>query len=316
MGNKEPAMIELLRVINGRLAPVESNSEAEIIRLVNPDEAEIKTIQDITHAPYDFITAATDRDERPRVEIEDEFKLVIMRVPYEDRELDVPMITIAFGIVLTPDYIISVCSLASPVWDVLQKNRARIPSPSNRGEFLCSLFMGIAKLYLSELNKIRNEADDVELAIHHSMKNEILIRMLNLEKCLVYFNTSLRAHEPLWDRFRKVYGHVLSEDEQDLLDDVRIEFRQAQELAEIHSNILSSMMDAFASIISNNLNVVMKFLTAVTIILMLPTLIASIYGMNVELPFQHSLHAFWITIGISLMLSIIGVLIFLRKRFF
>ncbi len=309
-------MIELLRVINGRLTSVGKYEDAEIIRMVNPDEAELKSVQEISHAPYDFLTAATDRDERPRIECEDDYKLIIMRVPYEDRESVVPVITIAFGIILTSTYIITVCSLPSPVWDVLQKNRARIPSPLKRAEFLCALFMGIAKLYLTELNKIRSEADDVELAIHHSMKNEILIRMLNLEKCLVYFNTSLRAHEPIWDRFRKIYGNVLTEEEQDLLDDVRIEFRQAQELAEIHSNILSSMMDAFASIISNNLNVVMKFLTAITIILMLPTLIASIYGMNVELPFQHSPYAFWITIGISLMLSVLSALIFLRKKFF
>jgi len=309
-------MIQLFRIEKGKLISAESLAEAEIIRLIGPDESELKSIQKITNAPYDFLTAATDRDERPRIEIEEELKLLIMRVPYEDRKSDVPVLTIAFGVILTPSHIISVCPLESQVWELLQKSRAKIPSPSNRGEFLCALFMSIAKLYLAQLQKIRVEADAVEIALHQSMRNEILIRMLNLEKCLVYFTTSLKAHEPLWDRFRKTYGHALTEEEQDLLDDVRIEFRQAQELADIHSNILSSMMDAFASIISNNLNVVMKFLTSVTIILMIPTLIASVYGMNVELPFQHSPHAFLITMGISFILGVIGVLIFLRKRFF
>lgn len=311
-------MIQLLRVVDGRLISAESLSQSEIIRMVAPDEAELASIHEITGAPIDFLTAATDLDERPRMEVEDEAKLLILRVPYENvgESEEMPVVTIAFGVILTPSHIISVCPLDSVVWDVFQKNRTRIPPVTRRGEFLCSLFMSIARLYLSQLQKIRNEADAAELEIHHSMRNEMLIRMLNLEKCLVYFTTSLRAHEPLWDRFRKIQGRELSEDEQDMLDDVRIEFRQAQELADIHSNILSSMMDAFASIISNNLNVVMKFLTSTTIILMLPTLIASVYGMNVELPFQHTPHAFLITVGISLVLSIIGVIIFLRKRFF
>ena len=148
------------------------------------------------------------------------------------------------------------------------------------------------------------------------MRNEMLIRMLNLEKCLVYFTTSLRGHEPLWNRLKRIQKRELTEEEQDLLEDVQIEFKQAQDLAEIHSNILSGMMDAFASVISNNLNVVMKFLTAITIILMLPTLIASIYGMNVELPFQHSPHAFLITMIMSAVLSAIGVALFLKRKFF
>jgi magnesium transporter len=120
----------------------------------------------------------------------------------------------------------------------------------------------------------------------------------------------------MWDRFRKIFGRELTEDEQDLVDDVKIEFRQAQDLADIYSNILSGMMDAFASIIANNLNVVMKFLTLITIILMLPTLIASIYGMNVELPFQHVRHAYLIPLLLSGALSLIGVGTFFRKRWF
>jgi magnesium transporter len=309
-------MIQLLRIVDGRLISADSIAQSEIVRMVAPDEAELTSIHKITGAPIDFLNAATDLDERPRVEIEDDAKLMILRVPHENGESEMPVVTIAFGIIITPSHIISVCPLDSVVWDVFQKSRTRIPPVSRRAEFLCALFMCIARLYLSQLQIIRNEADAAEIEIHHSMRNEMLIRMLNLEKCLVYFTTSLRAHDPLWNRFHKIQGRALSEDEQDLLDDVRIEFRQAQELADIHSNILSSMMDAFASIISNNLNVVMKFLTAVTIILMLPTLIASVYGMNVELPFQHTPYAFLITVAISLMLSLLGVIFFLRKRFF
>jgi magnesium transporter len=176
------------------------------------------------------------------------------------------------------------------------------------------LFLQVARHYLVLLRQIRDQADAAETAIHGSMKNEMLIRMLNLEKCLVFFTTSLRANDPIWDRFRRIHGRDLTEDEKDLIDDIKIEFRQAQELADIYSNILSGMMDAFASIIANNLNVVMKLLTSITIILMLPTLIASIYGMNVELPLQHSPHAFLIPMVLSVVLSAIAIALFFFKK--
>ncbi|OGQ96976.1 MAG: hypothetical protein A2521_11620 [Deltaproteobacteria bacterium RIFOXYD12_FULL_57_12] len=309
-------MIQWLRSVNGQLVAAETRAQSEIIRLVAPSSEELAAVCKITGAPEDFLLAATDRFERPRIETENGASLVIIRVPHEDTKSDVPYMTVSFGIILTPSHIITVCAVESPVWDTLQRAKTRMPLPANRIAFLCALFMQVARLYLEYLYRIRNEADSVEREIHHSMKNIMLIRMLNLEKCLVYFTTSLRANEPMWDRIRKIYGRELSEEEQDLLDDVRIEFRQAQELADIHSNILSGMMDAFASIISNNLNVVMKFLTAVTIILMIPTLIASVFGMNVELPFQQSPHAFLITMVLSVVLSAIGVIFFLKKKLF
>jgi len=200
--------------------------------------------------------------------------------------------------------------------DLLANRRHRLPAPQNRVAFLAELFLHVARQYLLSIRQIKDEADAAEKAIHGSMKNEMLIRMLNLEKCLVYFSTSLKANEPIWDRFRKINGRELTEDEKDLVDDVKIEFRQAQDLVDIYSNILSGMMDAFASIIANNLNVVMKMLTLITIILMLPTLIASIYGMNVELPWQHSPHAFMFPMIISLFLSGVVFVFFVRKKWF
>jgi magnesium transporter len=200
------------------------------------------------------------------------------------------------------------------LWNDLLTGRHRLPPPEDRVSFLSALFLQVARQYLVLLRQIRDQADAAETAIHGSMKNEMLIRMLNLEKCLVFFTTSLRANDPIWDRFRRIHGRDLTEDEKDLIDDIKIEFRQAQELADIYSNILSGMMDAFASIIANNLNVVMKLLTSITIILMLPTLIASIYGMNVELPLQHSPHAFLIPMVLSVVLSAIAIALFFFKK--
>ena len=309
-------MIQYMIVKDGKLVFTDTADQADIVRLVAPAPDEIKMVSELTTAPTDLLSAACDKDERPRFETEDNMHLIVLRVPHEDSNSDIPVITVAFGIVLTSSHIISVCSVDSPVWDALSKTKPYIPSVGNRLHFLCALFMSIGRLYLLHLQRIRTEANTVEKEIHHSMRNEMLIRMLNLEKCLVYFTTSLRGHEPLWNRLKRIQKRELTEEEQDLLEDIQIEFKQAQDLAEIHSNILSGMMDAFASVISNNLNVVMKFLTAITIILMLPTLIASIYGMNVELPFQHSPHAFLITMIMSAVLSAIGVALFLKRKFF
>jgi len=142
-----------------------------------------------------------------------------------------------------------------------------------------------------------------------------VIKLLNLEKSLVFFTTSLRSNEIMAERLDKT-GLRMSEADKDMLEDVIIENKQAIEMANIYSNILSGMMDAFASVISNNLNVVMKFLTSVTIIFMIPTFVSSTYGMNVPLPFQQSPHAFLIVTGISLMLSLTGVVIFWKRRWF
>jgi len=312
-----PTMIEYLQMEAGRLVVCASADQADIIRLIAPEESELRQVADQTSAPIDLLSAACDKDERPRIETEDEFRLIVLRIPHEERDSDLPVITVALGIVTTPRFIISVCSVKSMIWETLLRSpRGTVVLPSMRIPFLCMVFMTIANLYLRELQKLRNEADSVERQIHHSLRNEMLIQMLNLEKCLVFFTTSLRGHEPLWERFKRIHGRVLTEDEAELIDDVRIEFRQAQDLAEIHSNILSGMMDAFASVISNNLNVVMKFLTSVTIILALPTLVASVYGMNVELPFQHSPHAFLITMVIAFGLSISTVVLFLKKKYF
>jgi len=309
-------MIQWYSTAEGQLVEEKLPEQATIIRLVAPTNEELAMTKKMTKAPEDFLIAATDRYERPRIETEDGVKLIILQVPHEENNTEIPFITAAFGIILTPQYVVTVSSLESPIWSVMQSGRLRIPSPANRIAFLCVLFLQIARLYLVYLQKIRHEADMVEREIHHSMKNKMLVSLLNLEKCLVYFTTSLRANNPIWDRFRRIHDRELTEDEMDLVEDVKIEFRQAQELSDIHSNILSGMMDAFASVISNNLNVVMKSLTSITVMLMIPTLIASIYGMNVELPFQHWPHAFLIIMVLSVALSLFGVVFLLKKKLF
>ena len=307
-------MLTYMKHEAGRIESVNSLEESRIVRAVAPTPQEISLLQERLGIPADFLHAAMDRDERPRIEVDDPCKLLILRIPHHDETSDTPYVTVALALILTPSHIVTVCSLESMLWKELLASRHRLPPPTDRVSFLSALFLHVARQYLGLIRQIKEQADAAEQAIHGSMRNEMLIRMLNLEKCLVFFTTSLRANDPLWDRFRRIHGRELTEDERDLIDDVKIEFRQAQELADIYSNILSGMMDAFASIIANNLNVVMEFLTLITIILMLPTLIASIYGMNVELPLQHSPHAFLIPMSISLVLSVVAITLFIFKK--
>jgi len=154
----------------------------------------------------------------------------------------------------------------------------------------------------------------VEQSLYRALKNEELIHLLNLEKSLVYFVTSLRSNALMMEKFHAIGCIRMNDEERDLFEDLIVENKQAMEMANIYSSILSDMMDAFASVISNNLNVIMKLLTSVTIILMIPTLVASIYGMNVDLPFQDTPFAFLFTMGLSIVLSGIGILIFWRKQ--
>jgi len=309
-------MIEYLRFDQGKLVASDRAEHYEVIRLVAPTKSEMQSISKLTLAPLEFLSAACDKDERPRFETDDGIHLLVLRVPFENKGSDIPVTTVAFGLVLTPSHLVSVCSTSTEVWDSLNAGRPKLLSADNRITFICQVALCIARLYLKYLEFIRSESNRVEREIHHSMRNEMLIRMLNLEKCLVFFTTSLRGHDRIWPRLRRIQGHDLSEDEQEIVEDVVVEFKQAYDLAEIYSNILSGMMDAFASVISNNLNVVMKLLTSITIILMLPTLVASVYGMNIKLPFQDSPYAFLITMGMSAVLSVLGVILFLRKKFF
>ena len=189
-------------------------------------------------------------------------------------------------------------------------------STAKRNRFLLQILLKTATKYLRYLRKIDRKVDELEDKLQLSMRNKELLELLKYQKSLVYFTTALKSNELMMERLQKSQLFEMHPDDKDLLEDVLTENQQAIEMVGISNDILSQMMDAFASIISNNLNVVMKFLTSVTIILMLPTLIASLYGMNVGLPLQNSPYAFLLTLLVSFVLSLLVVLVFLKKDWF
>ncbi len=311
-------MINILKWSGNRFVSTDKIERHCLINVINPEKNELKKLSDEMLIPIDFLTDPLDIDERARAEIEDGVLLIILRVPkYDESDSEIPFTTIPVGIILTKkDTIVTICSYdIAKVLDLHAKSTKGIPAVK-RSSIVLYMFLKTAMFYLKYLKKINKMTGEVSKELHKSMKNEELIKLLNIEKSLVYFTTSLKSNELMMERLLKTEVLKLSCDDKDRLEDVVIDNKQAIEMANIYSDILSGMMDAFASVISNNLNIVMKFLTSVTIILMIPTLIASIYGMNIEVPFEHSPHAFLITMGISFVLSGIGVLIFLKNKWF
>ena len=307
-------MITILRPGSEGIERVEGLEEGCWIHLVAPSEDELKRIEAALGILPEFLRYPLDEEETSRVEREADQLLIIVKIPDpRHEEVLLRYETIPVGIILTETSIITVCLKEVPLFDELVNGRAR-GAVCDPVRFVFNLFLRIASLYLRHLRLIDRLINEYEEELHRSLRNQELIRLLNLEKSLVYFNTSLKANDLVMARLQSGRYLPISEENEDLLEDALIENQQAIEMAKIYSDILSGMMDAYASVISNNLNIVMKFLTAVTIVLSLPTLVASVYGMNIPLPFQHSPHAFAIIMGISFVLSAGVVIIFVKKK--
>jgi magnesium transporter len=315
---RDNIMIKILRWSENRFIPTDKIERHCLINVINPEKNELEKLSGQMLIPADFLTDPLDIDERARIEIEDEVLLIVLRIPkYDESNSEIPFTTIPAGIILTKDDTIVIIS-TSDIMDILDLYSGKSKSIINgkRSSVIMHIFLSTALLYLNHLKEINRRTGEIEKELQKSLRNEALIKLLNIEKSLVFFTTSLKSNELMMERLLKTELLDLTLDDQEKLEDVQIDNRQAIEMANIYSNILSGMMDAFASVISNNLNVVMKILTSITIILMIPTLIASIYGMNINLPFQHSTHSFFIVTGISFMLSLLSVLIFMRKKWF
>ncbi len=297
-----------------RIATYESEAW---VNVVNPTPKEIEELVSWFNIPSDFLTDPLDVDERARIEREEGCILILLRSPKrESPEADIPFTTLPIGIIFTRNVLITVSLNESDVIKEFVTGKVKHFSTDQQTRFVLLLFMRSTLAFIRYLKEINRMTTSVERALYKALKNEQLIRLLMLEKSLVFFVTSLRSNALMMEKFNTSSCLKMSEDDRDLFEELTIENKQAIEMANIYSSILSDMMDAFASVISNNLNVVMKLLTTVTIILMIPTLVASIYGMNVELPYQHTPYAFLVTVAISLALSAVGIIIFWRKEFF
>ena len=255
-----------------------------------------------------------DEDERSRVEIEDDYLLILLRVPYFAGEEEVPFKTVPLGIIYGKNFIVTVGSRNPAIIQDFIQGRVKNFVTTNRERFIFQIFYRAALLFLNYLKEINMRSQQIERELQGSVCNTELIRLQLLGKSLVYFTTSLKANEIMIGRLANIKQFKVSEDDEDLFADVAIEYRQALEMANVYNNILTGMSNTFASIISNNLNLIMRILTSITIVLMLPTLLTSLYGMNVQLPFADNPNAFFIVMGIGVFVSLLAIIVMIKRR--
>lgn len=311
-------MIQYFKTVGGELQTIQQVEKDCWINVVAPSTAEIELLSQKLLVDADLFIDPLDADESPRVEQHKNCMLIVCRIPLHiENEDDLLYTTIPLGIIFKRDLIVTVCSRNTELIQTFIEQRVRQFNTASRERMVLQLFLRSSIQYLRYLKAINNKADEIQLLLHKSTRNRELLQLLSLEKSLVYFTTSLKGNELMMMRLQKLNMMAnLRETEKELIEDVVIETKQAIEMANIYSNILGNMMGAHSSIISNNLNITIRFLTSVTIILSLPILVASLYGMNVRLPFQDSDAAFWYVMMIALGLSGFGVLYFRKKNLF
>jgi magnesium transporter len=309
-------MIKIFKTFGG-YAEISKVEKGCWINVTHPDPNEIQRLSDEFSLPSDILLDILDIDERSRIELDDDWTLIILRIPVEVRNNGVPFQTVPLGIIFTDQFTLTLCIQNNEILPEEQFSpfREQYKQITDVFNFTLRLFLRTSNLYLKFLKQINQQTAQIEQDLEQSIKNRELNKLLKMEKCLVFFITSIKSNEIVLARLKNA-KKITSEINVDLLEDAMIENKQALEMAQIYSDIQSGMMDAFASVISNNLNVVMKQLTLISIILMIPTLVVSIFGMNVPNLLENDIWAMPLIILFSLGLSLVGVLLFRKRQWF
>ncbi|MGI6109972.1 MAG: magnesium transporter CorA family protein [Eubacteriaceae bacterium] len=302
-------MIEIYKTIDGRVAKIEEFEKNCWINMTRPTKDEIDTISQQYGVEEDYIRAALDNEEISRVEQDEDYNcsLITFDVPrrMEDSE-ELTYETYPIGIIETPVCVITVCLHQNEILEDFARGKVKYTFTNLKTRFILQILYRAATRFLYFLRTINKRSTEVEMELHRSMKNKELFQMLELEKSLVFFSTSLKSNQMVIEKLQRGRIIKLYEDDVELLEDVMIEVDQAIEMCSIYSNILSGEMDAFASIISNNLNIVMKILTAITILMAIPTMVSSFYGMNVAgLPFASFGPVVTITVVLTALVALV-----------
>ena len=317
-------MIQVYKHSNGHLEDNISLASAEKgswNHVVNPDSEDLQLVSMVTEIPTDVLKTALDTEERSHVEIEDNYIFVVINIPIilETDSYD----TLPLGIFITPDFIITLCIQETEVMRAFTENKYPLFYTFKKTRFLFQILYRSATLFLRYLMQINRRTDDIEEILRHSMRNKEFFLLLELQKSLTYFTSALRSNGIVMERLMRLrrntsLHHLIKmyEEDEDLLEDVIIENKQAIEMVEMYSNILMNMSDTFASIISNNLNLVMKFLASITIMLAVPTIIFSLWGINVPVPFQDTEVGFYYVVGIAMFCTVVAVIMLWRKDLF
>jgi len=303
--------------VDNHLTEINTLEKGCWVHLHNPTREEIDGLNARFHLDPSYLQAALDEEESARIERDGDQTLIIVDIPYIDNEeTGVAYTTIPMGIIMVDDVIITVSTRESTVITDFTEERIRGFWTFKRTRFLLQILQRTASRYLTYLKQIDKSSQFVQKRLEKDMRNQELLQMMKLEKSLVFFSTSLKGNEMVMERMLRTEMLRKYPEDSELLEDVIIENKQAMEMCSIYRNIISSTMDAFASIISNNLNIVMKILTSLTVVLSIPTLFASLWGMNVGVPFQNNPYGFWIVIAITVVASLAAFTVLWRKKMF
>jgi magnesium transporter len=313
-------MIRIYISENGVLNKKEQAQPGCWICLTNPTESEMALVSEKYNIEVDTLKAALDAEERSRIETEDNYTMIVVDIPaIEQRKKEELYTTVPLSIILTKEAIITVCLTDTPILDAFMNGRVKDFHTHMKTRFVLQILYRNATLFLQYLKNIDKKSEMVENKLHGSTQNSELIELLKLEKSLVYFTTALRSNETVLEKLLRTESIKKYPEDTDLLEDVIIENKQAIEMANIYSGILSGTMDAFASVISNNLNIVMKFLAIVTIVLSIPNIIFSAFGMNLDfsnIPLVNSAWGFAYIIIMTAVICTATAFYFLKKRMF
>ncbi|MDR1860371.1 MAG: magnesium transporter CorA family protein [Bacteroidales bacterium] len=305
-------MINIYKTFGG-YTEIEEAERGCWINVVSPTDTEITRLQDEFNIQPDIIRDILDADERPRYEADDDWWVIIFRIPVESEDL--LYITVPLGIIRIGGMTVSICSRINDVLPVDQPTIYKSPV-TDLWNFIFRLMLRCCNTYQAYLKNINHQISLIEHELQGAIHNDKLNSLLHIQKCLVYFITSLKSNEIVMARFRTHVKMNLDEKDEDLLEDAFIENKQALDVAQIYADILNGTLDMFSSVISNNLNAMMKQLTSISIILMIPTLVASFYGMNVINYFEDWRWAFPVLTIVSILMAFIGYVVIRKKDLF
>ena len=305
-------MIEYFKTVNGQVRPIDQFEQGCWINLISPEHDELDEVAELLGVvERDFLYAALDPEESSRVEIEEDETLIIVDIPTvdkgrENRDEDSIYATIPMGIVVAGGTVVTVCLQDTVILRSIAENRVKNIQTNLRTRFVLQILLRDASMFLRNLRLIDRDFTRIEENLYESQRNSDLLQLLGLSKSLVYFSASLKANEVTMEKILRGRVLKLYEDDRDLLEDALIEIRQAIEMANIYSSILADTMDAYASVVSNNLNDIMKVLAVVTIIMTIPNIIFGFYGMNIGADMGIPFASFW---WAPAFLAVIGCLV-------
>ncbi|AUN14140.1 cations transporter [[Clostridium] sordellii] len=309
-------MIRYYKTIDSKLEKLKSFENGCWINLVEPTTAEILDISTKFNIDIESIRAALDEEERSRIDIEDNHILILIDIPIDESDASsAHYSTIPLGIILLDNTIVTICTAQTKILNDFIVGHVKNFFTFKKTRFILQILYKNASYYLHYLRRINKMTIAIEKEIYKSMKNKELVQLLELEKSLIYFSTSLKANELVLNKMLRTESIKKYSEDEDLLEDVIIENKQALEMATIYGDILSRIMDAFSAIVSNNQNTVMQFLTSITLIMSIPTIVSGFFGMNVEgLPFSNHVNGFWIVILITCIMCLILTFIMSRNK--